>query len=90
MQEVGCVYLAFPGGACPLLSDAIESVVSVDWPDMVSHYRLVTLKVRGLGPLTVGIDAHGRSLYDQLSAEARARLPGLLEEMREARQPAPR
>ncbi len=27
MQEVGCVYLAFPGGACPLLSDAIEAVV---------------------------------------------------------------
>lgn len=85
MQEVGCVYLAFPGGACPLLSDAIEAVVAVDWPDLVSHYRLVTLKVRGLGPLTVGIDAHGRSLYDELSAAARARLPGLLEELSEAR-----
>lgn len=85
MQEVGCVYLAFPGGACPLLSDAIEAVVAVDWPDLVSHYRLVTLKVRGLGPLTVGIDAHGRSLYDELAASARARLPGLLENLDAAR-----
>jgi fumarate hydratase subunit beta len=40
--------------------------VSVHWDDLIPHYRLVTLRVENLGPLTVGIDAHGRSLYDSL------------------------
>jgi fumarate hydratase subunit beta len=81
MQEVGCVYFSFVGGGCPLLSDAIESVVSVDWNDLVSHYRLVTLRVRRLGPVTVGIDAHGRSLYDDLTAQANARLPAIMADL---------
>jgi len=81
MQEVGCVYFAFVGGGSPLLSDAIESVVSVEWNDLVSHYRLVTLRVRGLGPVTVGIDAHGRSLYDDLAAQANARLPAIMADL---------
>jgi len=81
MQEVGCVYLSLVGGGCPLLSDAIESVVSVDWNDLVSHYRMVTLKVRGLGPVTVGIDAHGRSLYGDLTAQANARLPAIMADL---------
>ena len=57
------------------ISDAIRAVVSVDWNDLVSHYRLVTLRVEGLGPLTVGIDAHGNSLYGSLSETAAARMP---------------
>jgi fumarate hydratase subunit beta len=85
MQEVGCVYLSFLGGGAPLHSDAIEAVVAVHWPDLISHYRLVTLRVRGLGPLTVGIDAHGNSLYDQLQADARARMPEIMAELARAR-----
>jgi fumarate hydratase subunit beta len=81
MQEVGCVYFAFVGGGSPLLSDAIERVVSVHWNDLVSHYRLVTLKVRGLGPVTVGIDARGRSLYGELAAQANARLPSIMADL---------
>ena len=86
MQETGCVYLSFLGGGCPLLSDAITGVVGVHWTDLVAHYRLVTLRVEGLGPLTVGIDAHGCSLYDQLHDGAAARLPGILAEMRAERE----
>ncbi len=78
MQETGCVYLSFLGGGCPLLSDAIRQVVSVHWADLISHYRLVTLRVEALGPLTVGIDAHGNSLYDQLHDSAAARLPEIM------------
>jgi fumarate hydratase subunit beta len=86
MKEVGCVYFSFIGGACPLLSDAIEEVVSVHWNDLVSHYRLVTLKVRELGPVTVGIDAHGHSLYGDLTAEALARLPAIMDDLAAQRQ----
>jgi len=78
MQEVGCVYFSFLGGGAPLLSDAMRAVVSVHWPDLVAHFRLVTLRVEDLGPVTVGIDAHGNSLYADLAAQARALLPDIL------------
>lgn len=78
MQEAGCVYLSFLGGGLPLHSDAIKSVVSVHWTDLIAHFRLVTLRVEELGPLTVGIDAHGVSLYDNLYAAAAARMPEIM------------
>lgn len=78
MQEIGCVYLAFLGGGCTLLSRAIRSVVSVAWDDLIAHYRLVTLDVAELGPTTVGIDAHGNNLYEGSRASATARLPELM------------
>lgn len=88
MRETGCVYLSFLGGGCPLLSDAIRSVVSVHWTDLVAHFRLVTLRVEALGPLTVGIDAHGNSLYDALHKDASARMPSILAELRAEREAA--
>jgi fumarate hydratase subunit beta len=86
MREVGCVYLSFLGGGCTLLSEAIKGVVSVDWADMIPHYRLVRLKVADPGPLTGGIDPHGNSLYDALGQRAAERLPALLDELRAARE----
>lgn len=79
MAEVGCVYLSFLGGGAPLHSSAITAVRDVAYPDLVAHYRLVRLAVAGLGPVTVGIDAHGNSLFDSLQAEARTRMAGILE-----------
>ncbi len=78
MQEAGCVYLSFPGGGCTLLSRSIKEVVSVDWDDLIFHYRLVKLRVEGLGPATVAIDAHGNSLYENLRQAAESRLPDIL------------
>jgi fumarate hydratase subunit beta len=85
MRETGCVYLSFLGGGAVLHSDAIEELVEVGWDDLVSHYRLVKLRVKALGPLTVAIDAHGNSSYDLLQDQARARLPALLAELAQAR-----
>jgi fumarate hydratase subunit beta len=81
MRATGCVYLSFLGGGCTLLSQAIRSVVEVGWTDMLVHYRLVRLRVEGLGPATVGIDAHGRSLYHEEQMSARQRLPQILGEL---------
>lgn len=78
MQEVGCVYLSFLGGGCPLLTDAIQSVVAVAWDDLISHYRLVRLRVADLGPLVVAIDSHGSSIYEQCSRAAEQRLPEIM------------
>jgi len=85
MREAGCVYLSFLGGGATLHSRAIRRVVEVGWTDMLVHYRLVRLAVEGLGPVTVGIDAHGRSLYAEEQASARGRLPEILRGLDEAR-----
>lgn len=74
LQRQGCAYLSFLGGGCALLSQAIRRVVSVHWPEEIAQFRLLTLEVQELGPATVAIDAHGNSLYEQLRAQATARL----------------
>lgn len=78
MKEVGCVYLSFLGGGCALLTDAIRGVVAVAWDDLISHYRLVRLRVADLGPLVVGIDCHGNSIFEQCSRTAEERLPEIV------------
>jgi fumarate hydratase subunit beta len=85
MKEVGCVYLSFLGGGCTLLSQAIREVETVAWNDLIIHYRLTKLKVEGLGPATVAIDAHGCSLYDAGAQQAVERLPAILEALATAR-----
>ena len=85
MKDAGCVYLSFLGGGAPILSDAIKRVVTVEWNDLIAHYRLVKLEVARLGPLTVAIDAHGNTLYDNLQAEAKQKLPEILAELNRAR-----
>jgi fumarate hydratase subunit beta len=81
MAEAGCVYLSFLGGGAPLHSSAIQAVREVAYPDLVAHYRLVRLAVQGLGPVTVGIDAQGNSLFDTLQAEAQSRMEGILAQL---------
>ncbi|MGX9966350.1 fumarate hydratase C-terminal domain-containing protein [Roseomonas sp. F4] len=85
MQEVGCVYFSFLGGGAPLHSSAITAVKEVAWNDLVAHYRLVRLAVNGLGPVTVGIDAHGNSLFETLSQQAQDRMPEILARMAQDR-----
>jgi fumarate hydratase subunit beta len=85
LQVAGGVYLSFLGGGCPLISDSIKRVVEVAWQDMISHYRLVVLEVEQIGPLTVAIDAHGNSLYDQLSEGALEKRDDILAQLAVAR-----
>ena len=88
MAQTGCVYLSFLGGGATLLTQAVKEVLEVGWPDMLTHYRLVRLRVEGLGPATVGIDAHGRSLYDEQTASAQARRGEILAGLAQARKAA--
>ena len=81
LGEVGGVYLSFLGGGAPIHSAAIRKIVKVAWEDLIPHYRLVEMEVEALGPLTVAIDAHGNSLYDQLADGARDRRQEILDRM---------
>ncbi|MDQ2151248.1 fumarate hydratase C-terminal domain-containing protein [Alcaligenaceae bacterium C4P045] len=85
MRDTGCVYLSFLGGGAALHSDAIREVLQVGWPDMLTHYRLVRLRVEGLGPLTVAIDAHGNSRYNDAQAIAQSRYAAILADLDAAR-----
>lgn len=86
LARTGSVYLSFLGGGCTLLSRAVKEVLEVGWSDMLTHYRLVRLRVEGLGPVTVGIDAHGRSLYDEEQATAQERRQAILARLQAARE----
>lgn len=88
MARTGCVYLSFLGGGATLLTEAVREVLEVGWSDMLTHYRLVRLRVEGLGPATVGIDAHGRSLYEEQAASASARRDEILAGLARARMAA--
>jgi L(+)-tartrate dehydratase beta subunit len=73
MQRLGMVYLAIVGGAAALETTQIEEIEEVAWEELMPEC-LWKFRVKDLGPLTVGIDAHGRSLYHDVQAEAHKRL----------------
>lgn len=85
MQEVGCVYFSMIGGASPLLSDGVAEIVETAWDDLIMQFRLTRIRLSGFGPLTVGIDAHGRSLYDDLLRTAEAKRPDILARLKAGR-----
>lgn len=82
MRDVGCIYLSFVGGASALLSQGVEKVVDVAWTDLIMQFRLNQIRLNGFGPVTVAIDAHGNSIYENLMVSAQARLPEILESLR--------
>lgn len=84
MREVGCAYLSFLGGGCTLLAESIRGVASIHWPDLISQFRLVTLRVERLEGI-VAIDANGGSVYESIRRDAEARLPGILKQLDAAR-----
>ena len=77
-REYGCVYLQAVGGAGALIAAAVERVEGVDFlQDFGPAEAMWHLRVRGL-PVTVAIDAHGNSLYDQVAVTSAHRLHELL------------
>src|SRR6476661_8842194 len=76
MQRLGMVYLAIVGGAAALETTQIEAIEEVAWEELMPEC-LWRFRVRDFGPLTVGIDAHGNSLYHDVQARAQGRLKEL-------------
>ena len=76
MRRYGMVYLAIVGGAAALETTQIEEIEEVEWEDLMPEC-LWRFRVRDFGPLTVGIDSHGRSLYHDVQEAANKRLEEL-------------
>ncbi len=69
MRRLGMVYFAIVGGAAALETTQIEEIEEVEWEDLMPEC-LWKFRVKDFGPLTVGIDSHGTSLYHDVQAEA--------------------
>ncbi len=76
MHELGMVYFAIVGGAAALETTQIEEIEEVMWEELMPEC-LWKFRVKDFGPLTVGIDAHGNSLYRDVQNEAKRRLEGI-------------
>ena len=76
MRELGMVYFAIVGGAAALETTQIEEIEEVAWEDLMPEC-LWKFRVKDFGPLTVGIDAHGNSLYRDVQTRAKQKLEEL-------------
>jgi L(+)-tartrate dehydratase beta subunit len=76
MRRLGMVYFAIVGGAAALETTQIEEIEEVAWEELMPEC-LWRFRVKDFGPLTVGIDAHGNSLYRDVQERARKKLEEL-------------
>ena len=73
MHRLGMVYFAIVGGAAALETTQIEEIEEVAWEELMPEC-LWKFRVKDFGPLTVGIDAHGDSLYREVQNRAKQKL----------------
>jgi L(+)-tartrate dehydratase beta subunit len=76
MKKHGMVYFAIVGGAAALETTQIEEIEEVAWEELMPEC-LWKFRVKDFGPLTVGIDAHGASLFHDVQEAAKKRLEDL-------------
>jgi L(+)-tartrate dehydratase beta subunit len=76
MREHGMVYFAIVGGAAALETTQIEEIEEVYWEELMPEC-LWKFRVKDFGPLTVGIDAHGNSLFHDVQERAKKKLEEL-------------
>jgi len=77
MKRHGCVYLAITGGAAVLAARGVKRVAGVEWLDLGMPEAIWKLEVEDFGPLIVGIDSHGDSLYARVESDIRRNLPSV-------------
>ena len=68
-RDLGGAYLAVIGGAAALETTWIERIEDVDLDDL-NPESLWKFSIRGFGPLLVGMDSHGGSLYADVQGRA--------------------
>lgn len=74
MGEVGSVYLNTTGGCACLYAEQIQAVEAVHWTDLGLPEATWVMRVDNLGPLVVGIDSHGGSLFENVRSQMKEKL----------------
>jgi L(+)-tartrate dehydratase beta subunit len=77
MREHGMVYFAIVGGAAALETTQIEEIEEVYWEELMPEC-LWKFRVKDFGPLWVGIDSHGGSMFHDVNEAANKRLEKIL------------
>jgi L(+)-tartrate dehydratase beta subunit len=77
MREHGMVYFAIVGGAAALETTQIEAIEEVYWEELMPEC-LWKFRVKDFGPLWVGIDSHGNSMFHDVNEAAQKRLEKIL------------
>jgi L(+)-tartrate dehydratase beta subunit len=78
--ELGGAYLAIVGGAAALETTWIERIEDVDMDDLHPE-SLWRFRIRNFGPLLVGMDSHGGSMFADVRADVAARRSAVLEKL---------
>jgi L(+)-tartrate dehydratase beta subunit len=71
-HDLGGAYLAIIGGTAALETTWIEAIEDVDLDDL-NPESLWRFRVQGFGPLLVGMDSDGGSLYREVATASRAK-----------------
>ena len=80
MQQYGAVYLSVTGGAAAMQTLQIEEIEKVYWEELMPEC-IWQIRFKGLGPMTVGIDAHGGNLQNEVQQQAQQKTAELLRKM---------
>ena len=76
-RDIGGAYLAIVGGAAALETTWIEQIEAVDMDDLHPE-SLWKFRIKGFGPLLVGMDSHGGSLFADVRADVDSRREAVL------------
>ena len=78
MKLYGAVYGAFTGGAAVIAAEHIK-VINVEWLDLGIPDAVWILEAEDFGPVIIGMDSYGRSLYEETKDKALKSLNGIFE-----------
>jgi L(+)-tartrate dehydratase beta subunit len=76
-RDLGGVYLAIIGGTAALETTWVEAIEDVDLDDL-NPESLWKFRVKGFGPLLVGMDSQGGSLYRDVASAAQSKRDAVL------------
>ena len=80
MRRYGMVYFAIVGGAAALETTQIEEIEEVAWEELMPEC-LWKFRVKDFGPLWVGIDSHGNSMFHDVQEQATKKLEELYDRL---------
>jgi tartrate/fumarate subfamily iron-sulfur-dependent hydro-lyase beta chain len=81
LKKHNVVYTSFTGGAGALAAKGLGEVRTVYYLEELGMPEAVwVFEAKDYGPIVVGMDAHGNSLYDEVNARAKENLERILKE----------
>ncbi|MHC4914158.1 MAG: FumA C-terminus/TtdB family hydratase beta subunit [Planctomycetota bacterium] len=78
LRKHGCVYLAAPPGCAAVQAEAVREVHRVHWLEMGMPEAIWVMTVEKWGPLVVGMDSVGGSVFKDVKESALALIPALI------------